>query len=129
MNPKNFDGWNELKKNIDMKQTWPRGFNEGDIWWASIGINIGDEEDGKNVDFERPVLIVRRFNNRLAIVIPLGTTAKDGEFFSKVNGGTAMLSQIRLVSSKRLTRFFKRISKEEFEVVRRDLISAIFTYF
>lgn len=129
MNSKDFDSWNGLKKNLDVRQSWPPGFNEGEIWWASIGLNIGDEEDGKNMDFERPVLIVRRFNNRVAVIVPITSSNKDNEYHSKVGKVFAIVSQIRLISAKRLNRYFRRITKEEFENVRRDLISAIFTYF
>ncbi|MCX6715860.1 MAG: type II toxin-antitoxin system PemK/MazF family toxin [Candidatus Taylorbacteria bacterium] len=129
MNSRNFDGWNMLKKDIDIRQSWPHGFNEGEIWWASIGLNVGDEEDGKNIDFERPVLIIRRFNNRVAIIVPITSSNKGSEYHSRIGKVFAIVSQIRLISTKRLNRYFRQITKEEFETVRRDLISAIFTYF
>jgi mRNA interferase MazF len=48
---KQFDAWNQLKTilhNSD-KELY---FKERDIFWASIGINIGYEQDGKD-DFKR----------------------------------------------------------------------------
>lgn len=36
-------------------------FNEGEIWWCSIGMNIGVEIYGKGGRFTRPVLIFKKF--------------------------------------------------------------------
>ncbi len=61
---KDFDCWNDIKKKLDeSKKTL--FFKERDVWWCSIGLNVGDEENGKNQFFSRPVLVVRKFNNRL----------------------------------------------------------------
>lgn len=43
---KDFDTWNESKKNIHAKQELPQ-FSEYEIWWCSYGLNIGYEVDGK----------------------------------------------------------------------------------
>ena len=47
-NFKNFDGWNVKKKLADAKLSNAPFFKERDIWWMSIGINVGYEEDGKH---------------------------------------------------------------------------------
>ncbi len=44
---KNFLDWFTLKPKLDQKNIRPL-FNEREIWWCSIGINIGCETDGKN---------------------------------------------------------------------------------
>ena len=44
---KNFDDWNKIKKDIE-KSKIDKVFHTQEIWWCSIGINIGFEEDGKN---------------------------------------------------------------------------------
>lgn len=44
---KNFDEWNIIKKQIEKTDKIVE-FSETEIWWTSIGLNIGDEEDGKN---------------------------------------------------------------------------------
>jgi mRNA interferase MazF len=64
---KNFDAWNGLKKIQDAKDrlAQPIFCRERDISWISLGLNIGDEEDGKGDFFERPVLVVKKFNNNL----------------------------------------------------------------
>lgn len=48
---KNFDSWNELKKGLENtnrlldKEFF---FHEREIWWTSLGLNLGHEQDGKN---------------------------------------------------------------------------------
>ena len=53
---KNFDAWNRVKKQIDKTDkiifAHPR-----EVWWSSLGTNIGVELDGKNENFERLIII------------------------------------------------------------------------
>ena len=44
---KKFDLWNIKKKEINKKEKEIQ-FREREIWWISIGVNIGFEQDGKN---------------------------------------------------------------------------------
>lgn len=77
---KNFYRWSREKIRIENNKEILPIFHEQEIWWCSIGINIGDEEDGKNTFYERPVLVVRKFSNKLAWVVPLTTKLRDGVF-------------------------------------------------
>lgn len=62
---KDFDKWNKRKKIIhEYVNETTHEFNQNEVWWCALGLNIGDEEDGKNELYERPVLIVRKFNKR-----------------------------------------------------------------
>lgn len=58
---KDFDEWNQEKKRIhagvNPAYGWPR-----EVWWCALGINVGAEIDGKNNNFERPVLVMRVYN-------------------------------------------------------------------
>ncbi len=58
---KKFIAWTKLKIKIYISERVIY-FREGEIWWASLGANIGYEEDGKNENFERPILIFKKFN-------------------------------------------------------------------
>jgi hypothetical protein len=63
---KDFDGWIKKKKSLhESSKEKAAYFYEREIWWCSIGINIGFEQDGKNEHFERPVLVLRKFNRFL----------------------------------------------------------------
>ena len=73
--PKDFDGWNTNKKHLD-KIDQPVFFREREIWWCSIGINVGHEQDGRGSDYRRPVLVLRKFNRWLFIGVPLSLQIK-----------------------------------------------------
>lgn len=117
---KDFDKWNKKKKLIDQKEISDQTFfNEREIWWGSLGVNIGYEQDGKNDDFERPLLIVKKFNRSIVWVLPLTTIAKDNKFHYKLksSGSFVILSQIRLVSTKRFLRLIETINENEFKEI------------
>ncbi len=44
---KDFDGWNKEKQKIHGKNE-TLFFNEGEIWWCALGVNIDIEMDGKS---------------------------------------------------------------------------------
>jgi hypothetical protein len=46
MSQKEFDNWNNQKKDIHEKENIPY-FHDREIWYASFGVNIGVEQDGK----------------------------------------------------------------------------------
>ncbi len=73
---KDFENWFKIKSEID-KQENKQHIREGEIRWASIGVNIGSEIDGKGVSFTRPVLILAVVGSYLALVIPLSSQNKD----------------------------------------------------
>ncbi|MEK7503329.1 MAG: type II toxin-antitoxin system PemK/MazF family toxin [Patescibacteria group bacterium] len=109
--PKDFDRWNGLKKNLNEKQEDDDGPfpKERWVWLCSIGTNIGFEQDGTGEVFERPVLVVKKFNNKMYWVVPLSTKQKHYDFyfnFTDPNGqkSSAILAQLRLVSTKRFIR-------------------------
>src|SRR4051812_44298293 len=111
---KDFDTWNLQKKKIHNFIKQETTFREREIWWCSLGINIGDEEDGKNTLFERPILVLRKFNRKLAWVLPMSSKKKEGVYYHIINyrgiSYSVLLSQLRLISAKRLRRFIRKIS-------------------
>jgi mRNA-degrading endonuclease toxin of MazEF toxin-antitoxin module len=101
---KDFDGWNTLKKNIDHQNK--NSFGQAkDIWWCSLGLNIGSEEDGKNELFERPVLILKVFNKNMVRVVPLTSKLIQDENHVLITYGahvsSTKLSQLKTISTKR----------------------------
>ena len=126
---KAFDEWSNEKKKINNKNTDnPKIiFHDREIWWCSVGVNIGYEQDGNGENFERPVLILRKFNKYIFLGIPLTTKPKNLElpFYVKLAGAKvesiAILSQIRLLSSKRLLRRIEKIPPELFQKIKERL--------
>ena len=125
---RNYVGWYRLKAALNEKQVAP-DFSQRDVWWCSLGANIGFEEDGKNVDFERPVLVIRKFSKELFIGIPLSTSKKDNKFYHpiKVAGknSAVILSQQRALSSKRLLRRIGRVGESDFTSICKRLTELI----
>ena len=124
---KDFDGWNFQKKEINKKETKQDFFfYEREIWWSSVGINVGVESDGKNENFERPILIIKKFNGQMFWGVPLTSKERKGEHYLKVNyeNGVSFvcLSQIKTMSTKRLLRKISMISEKEFDEVVKKVI-------
>jgi mRNA interferase MazF len=122
---KDFDNWNKEKKGLDSSGPESLIFHEREIWWSSIGINLGDEQDGKNEMYERPVLVLKKFNNRIAWVLPMTTKIKEGRYyFPLTHEGrtfTVILSQLRLLSVKRFRRLIRKISPHQFSLIKKCL--------
>lgn len=113
-------GWYKLKATIEQQRNAP-DFSQRDVWWCSLGANIGFEEDGKNDNFERPVLIIRKFNKELFIGLPLTSTKKDSAFYHPVSvahkKSAVILSQQRALSAKRLLRKIGRVGEADFSTI------------
>lgn len=125
---KDFDNWNIYKKSLDNANTIQH-FSEREIWWTSIGMNLGQEQDGKNKKFNRPVLVLKKFNNRLFWGIPLSSNTKENPYYCyftfKNNQQSAMLSQMRLFDAIRITERMGKLSENDFESIKKSLIRLI----
>ncbi len=115
---KDFDQWNEIKKEINERANLIL-FHEREIWWCSLGLNVGFEQDGKHDNFERPVLIIKKFNKEVALIVPLTTKYRDNRYYEKLEGrdSSAVLSQLKLISAKRLIRKAGSVSRRELEKI------------
>lgn len=122
----NFIEWTKIKIQLHFtvkeKELY---FKEREIWWASLGVNIGFEQDGKNERFERPILVLKKFNKNVLWILPLTSRSRDGKYYYELeyNGRKfqVILSQLRLISSRRLTRKIRRLSAGEFNEIRTRL--------
>lgn len=126
---KDFEGWNTLKQGIEKDSKIPT-FTDREIWWCSIGINVGHEIDGKNSFYNRPVLVVRKFSPRLFWGVPLTTQMKDNPYYFPIDfkgkdevaqARCVMLSHLRLYDSKRLHDMMGKLSPRQFRAVRAAL--------
>lgn len=118
--------WSKLKARLhlqtDSKIVY---FSEREIWWASVGLNIGLEQNGKNCNFERPVLVFKKFAGNIAWIIPITSKTKVGPYYFPIHFHKKtyflILSQLRLVSSRRLLRKIRVLSITEFKEVKAKL--------
>jgi mRNA interferase MazF len=126
---KDFTTWHTKKEMLDGQASRPY-FYERQIWWVAIGLNIGDEEDGKGNDFARPVLILRKFNQNLFYGLSLSTTSKRGRYYFplKCQDGSisvALLSHLRDYDTKRLLKKQTKVSKSQFLLLQTRLTELI----
>jgi mRNA interferase MazF len=121
---KDFDKWNTIKKEIHAKQLLPL-FSEREVWWCQLGVNVGSEEDGKGINYLRPVLIVRKFNKNIFYGLPITSKGKDDVFHVAINSGeiqgSVILSQMRLIDTKRLSHLFSKITDDELCDIKKKL--------
>lgn len=111
----NFDCWNNIKK--DMHQNKNRvHFRQGEIWFVSIGQNIGYEVYGKGEKFLRPVVIFRKINKNTFLAIPLTSKIKE----DKQN--SAILSQVKTIDAKRLAYKTGNLDRNVFENLEKSFV-------
>lgn len=129
---KNHDDWMVEKKRLERLGRERLLFHEREVWWCSLGLNLGDEQDGKNELFERPVLVLKKFNDKIAWVLPMTTQKKDGRFFFFLNqsglrkDSFLILSQVRLVSVKRFRRIMTKIPAHQFSLIREKFVALLY---
>ena len=121
---KHFDKWNDTKKVIHIKHG--PFYHQREIWWCSLGVNVGFEEDGTGDEFRRPVLVLKGLSAQTCLVIPLTTSTQSHDLripIGFVNGreARAILSQIRVIDTRRLVRKIGHLDRKIFEVIRKTI--------
>lgn len=123
---KRFAEWLHIKTRIDGGAHKPPLFNEREIWWCSVGENIGVEISGKGTFFRRPVLILKKLDSFSCMGLPLSRTQRKGSWFIslEVNGvsNTIILSQIRHFDYRRMDKRMGILREDEFEYVRNEFV-------
>lgn len=120
---KDFDSWNTEKKRIHETEE-NRFYKTREVWWCSIGINIGYEQDGTSQEYQRPVLVLKGFSRHVCWAIPVTTSKKNNIYHIRIGemGGRecfAIISQLRLIDTKRFTDRLSIVDEEVFETVRK----------
>ncbi len=128
---KKYDSWIKFKEILDSLSI-KLPFYEKEIWWISFGINIGIEINGKGEYFERPAIIIKKFNISHLWVLPISRvdSPRHGIHISiKHNllelNSVIVLSQLQTVSNERLLRYIGRVSDEEFNLIEDQLCMII----
>ena len=122
---KEFDKWNDVKKETE-KDNVSFGFKNRDIFYIKMGQNIGYEQNGKGDSFVRPIVVLKGFNRNMFFGIPLSSQIKEGKFYYQfefmkgdhLSTNIALLSQMRLFSSKRLLNKIGVMDKNNFEEMK-----------
>lgn len=120
---KNFFDWFKLKERLHSSQQKPPLVSPGDIWWASLGENVGSEINGKSDLFSRPVIIFKKLSHGFYFVIPTTTQSKSGSWFvgfrQKGKDMVACLHQSRAIDHRRLSSKLGSLDDEDFVKIRR----------
>ena len=122
---KDYTAWTKRKAYLHNHGIRPTGCNVGDVWWVCLGSNIGFEEDGKNVGYYRPVIVIRVFSKELFLAVPLTSIPHRGTYYMRCTinkrDSYAMLHQIRTLDLVRLQRKLGKLSDLQFESLKRRL--------
>lgn len=125
---KDFEDWHRVKQRLDARHPIPI-FHEREIWWCSMGVNIGFEVYGKGPSFSRPVLIVRKFSPATFLGIPLSTKTKNSEFYYPITfqGQTtsAVFDQMRTMDGRRLADFMVKLPDVQFRTIKNALLATL----
>lgn len=123
---KDFDKWNKKKISIDSNKKYNHP-KEKEVWWCSVGMNVGTEIYGKGDDYTRPVLIINAEIGEGFIGIPLTSKLKNGKYSCIIRFndklGTALVSQIRNFDKRRLTKKIGRVVERDYTKVLDYLLS------
>ncbi len=112
-----FLDWIKIKFQAHNKVGRPT-FQEREVWWCHLGLNVGDEENGKGINFTRPVLIIKKFNAKFCLAIPLSTQLKNNHFYFQISfkgkNQSVLISQTRAIDVKRFRTKMGKIDKKTF---------------
>ncbi len=113
--------WSRIKVRIQLSNNTLFPYRK-EIWWANLGENIGVEMNGKNDQFERPVLVIYVFNIHSLLIAPITSNTEDRRYnviFTNLDGelNSINISQLRTISTKRLFRKVTILEDHIFENV------------
>src|SRR5665213_794991 len=119
---KRFFTWMRLKTKLHEIHHAPPLVSEREIWWASIGENVGSEINGKSALFSRPVLILKKLTHGFYFVVPTTTQPRQGSwyvaFHQRGRDMFACLHQARAIDYRRLSSRLGKIDSDDFGRVK-----------
>jgi mRNA interferase MazF len=119
---KDFVRWFKLKEELHARDQRPPLVSERDIWWASVGENVGSEINGKSRLFSRPVIVYKKLSHGFYFVIPTTTQSKTGSWFVSFRQQgkemMACLHQSRAIDHRRLSSKLGTLDDEDFVNIR-----------
>jgi len=112
-----------LKEKLHIHASKPPLFKEGEVWWCSIGENIGYEISGKSGLFSRPVLVFKKLSANTFLGIPLSSQQRKGSWYVTItlkgNVSVAVLSQVRVFDYRRFSTKMGHLDGTDFKQVKR----------
>ncbi len=125
---KDYKEWHAKKTEIEGADDIRLFFHEREVWWCSIGHNVGFEQDGKGEKFARPVLVFKKFNKEVFWALPISTHIKKGKFYAPVMlkdniDRVVIISQLRLIDAKRLIDKIGVVKEENYKDIQKAVIN------
>lgn len=124
---KDFDRWNFTKKKIDLHKR-PLT-SKGQIYWCSLGFNVGVEQDGAKNNFQRPVLVLKKYSNQIVLIAPITSKIHKGDWYANIDllgkKSQIILNQIRPIDTKRLIENISQISENKTDQIIDAFIDLI----
>jgi len=112
-----------VKEDLDAREHRPPLVSEGDVWWMSVGANVGTELDGKGRLFTRPAIIYKKLARDFYFVIPATTRPREGSWYvpywHQGRRVFACLHQARSINHRRLSDKMGALDEADFEKVQK----------
>lgn len=129
MNDFDFFKWIIVKDKINHSEKL-NSFQEQELWWCNCGKNVGVEINGKDDQFLRPFIVFKKLSQYGFIGIPTTTREHKGSIWYKkfiINNINeyAVLSQVRLISTKRLHRKIAKIPDYDFFIIKSSFLNLL----
>lgn len=123
-----FDFRNIIKKNLNGKEYDSTLFiNQREIRYVHLGENIWFEQNGKENDFRRPALVLRKIGN-VFLIIPMTTQWKDkNPFYHRIadnyfgKKSYLIISQVKVIDKKRFINNIGTITEKDFYSIKEKL--------
>jgi len=120
-----YDKWNNLKRKLSNNSKLTH-IRNSEIYFISIGQNIGYEAYGKDELFLRPVLVYKKLSHNTFIGIPLTSKPKTGSYYFKFSYkkdkySYCSLNQLKVFDTKRIVYKSGNIKKEDFETLENQM--------
>lgn len=121
-----FKNWFKLKALLWKTNFDQIYFKQNDIWWCSLGMNLGEEIFGKGKKFTRPVLVFKKFTSNSFLGLPLTSKNKSGSWYTKITlqgkNNWVILNQARILDKKRLVDKMCTLDDQDLKRVKKDFL-------
>ncbi len=118
--------WMSLKEKLDSLNHKAPFVKEGDLWWMSLGENIGSEINGKSNLFSRPGLVIKRLTGNFYLVAPMTSQKKEGSWYVPIGHENremhACLHQVRTIDYRRLSSRLGQVTRGDFNKVKDSFL-------
>ena len=119
---KRFLEWIGLKERLHDTKYQPPLVSEREIWWASVGENVGSEINGKSDLFSRPVIIFKKLAHGFYFIIPTTTQQRQGSWYvafrQQDKDMIACLHQARGIDYRRLSSKLGELDDSDFARIK-----------